>query len=73
MNPEYPNGTRWQVTDHERRITKLEHFDLAVIVERISNLDKRVDAMTKAMWAVAGSLIVAVITFALSIATGQLH
>lgn len=61
------NDTRWKVVDHERRIANLERFDIAVIVNKIETLQKRVDGMTRAMWATSGSLLIAALTIALTL------
>lgn len=42
-----PNGFRWQVGDHERRITRLEQQDVAVLVNRVANLEDNVKDLAK--------------------------
>ena len=66
------NSRNWRLDDHERRIGNIERLELAVVVNRLASVEKRVDSMTKALWAVAGAIIIAVITFALSIASGAI-
>lgn len=72
MSEPQGNGPKWRVEDQERRISKLEGYNPAEITFRLTLLEKRVDAMTKAAWSVAGAIVLAAITFALSIASGQL-
>jgi hypothetical protein len=64
------NGLRWRVDDHDRRIGKLENYDIGVLANEVKSLERRMDGMTKAAWAVAGSVLVAVVSFALAVASG---
>jgi predicted neutral ceramidase superfamily lipid hydrolase len=72
---EQPNGVRWTVQDHERRLARLEkhneEHNFAVLENRIKTLEDRVSAMSRALWATAGSLVLAAVTFSLAVATGQ--
>ena len=68
MPTEGPNGTQWQMRDHERRIGNLERLELSVLVNRVTNVEKRVDGLTKALWATAGALLVAAVSVALTFA-----
>ena len=60
------------VPDHARRIRELEARDFAVLSTRVEYLEERVDAMAKALWTAAGALVIAAVTFALAVASGQL-
>lgn len=58
--------------DHDRRITELEAQNVDVLTTKFGYLEKRVDAMAKALWTAAGSLLLAAAVFALSVASGQI-
>lgn len=65
------NGTLYRLDTVEGRVQKLEDYKPGEISYRLQALEKRVDSMTKAAWSVAGAIVIAAITFALSIASGQ--
>lgn len=71
MNPE-GNGIKWQVSNHESRLQKLEEHNYAVLQNKVENVEARMDSVVRALWSVAGALAVATVTFVLAIATGQL-
>lgn len=58
--------------DHDRRLTDLEAQNVDVLSTKFGYLEKRVDAMAKALWTAAGSLLIAAAVFALSVASGQI-
>lgn len=58
--------------DHDRRIGELEAQNVDVLSTKFGYLEKRVDAMAKALWTAAGSLLIAAAVFALSVASGQI-
>jgi hypothetical protein len=66
------NRAGWRLDQLEKRMEQLEQYKPAEVSYRLQTLEKRVDSMTKAAWSVAGALVVAAVTFALSVATGQL-
>jgi hypothetical protein len=59
----------------ERRLERVEEAVsvIPVLAEKVANLAEDVHGIRKAAWAVAGSVIVAVLVFALSVASGILE
>lgn len=56
----------------ERRLQKVEEAaaGIPVIENEVKNLAAEVHGIKRALWGVAGSIIVAVFTFALAVASG---
>ena len=56
----------------ERRLEKIEEaiVKIPVVEKQLEYLSEEVHGIKRALWAVAGSIIVGVIIFALSIASG---
>lgn len=72
MNEQAGNRAGWRLEQLEARMTKLEEYKPAEVSYRLQTLEKRVDSMTKAAWSVAAAIVLSAVTFALSIASGQL-
>ena len=55
------NGIRYRLEDHQRRLENLERFEVGVMVNRLENLEKRVDAMYKAAVSLTIAIVLATI------------
>jgi hypothetical protein len=74
-----PNGVRWQLDNHERRLSELESFRVAVIADRLVGVENQLRevregqaSQTKIMWTIAVSLIAAALTLSVAIASGTI-
>ena len=61
-----------QIPDIERRVHELEDQNVAVLARDVRWLEQRVDSMARALWTAAGALVIAAVTFALAVASGQI-
>ncbi len=61
-----------QLPDILRRIDELEDQNVAVLARDVRYLEKKVDSMARALWTFAGAVVLAAVTFALSVASGQI-
>jgi hypothetical protein len=64
LENEPANGVRWQVGDHERRIKRLEEYDLGVLAERINRCNDSVQQQHAEMNALRRALYQSALTFA---------
>lgn len=61
-----------QIPALDRRVAKLEEANFALLNEKLDNLDKRVNSLARGWTALTGGIVLAVIVFALSVASGQI-